>query len=301
MRVAGALTLVAALAVLASVAQAQSIPCTDPAIYDITFVGKWNSTNQPGLFPTGAAFGPVAFVSHNLSIQLFVPGEPAIPPVAAWLSSPGGDNVTSLKDAATALAGTAINGAVISDTGVAAEGSYPVSLTFTSNFSLFSVAAKMLPSSDWFVGLANQELCQNGFWVLTTTVDLPAYDAGVLNSTLDFNDPGTPLASPANVTTLGVNLPVTPAYVVITYASFPTSPIAAPPTVSPVVSPTPAPPAVINGSTPIGAPTPFFTPSPFVFGPTPAPAPGPESNSANTVLMSLAGVVATVAAAVVLL
>ena len=43
---------------------------------------------------------------------------------------------------------------------------------------LVSVVAMIAPSPDWFTGLANVNLMENGAWVASRTLELSAYDSG---------------------------------------------------------------------------------------------------------------------------
>jgi hypothetical protein len=65
-----------------------------------------------------------------------------------------------------------------------------VSLSFevTRSHPLVTLVTMVAPSPDWFVGVHDLNLIQNGDWVSSLTVDLDPYDAGT--------DSGTTYQSP---------------------------------------------------------------------------------------------------------
>ncbi len=61
----------------------------------------------------------------------------------------------------------------------------PKEATFevSDRFPLVSVVAMIAPSPDWFVGVSNLDLKENGQWVDSKTIEAPAWDSGTYEGT----------------------------------------------------------------------------------------------------------------------
>jgi len=71
---------------------------------------------------------------------------------------------------------------IVAASGLSATGAVSVMFTTTMDHPLLSVVTMVAPSPDWFVGVANFDLCQGGTWIDDVTVDLDTvYDAGTDN------------------------------------------------------------------------------------------------------------------------
>ena len=53
-----------------------------------------------------------------------------------------------------------------------------VSVRVDAEHPLLSLVAMIAPSPDWFTGVANVDLRENGEWVASKTLELWAYDSG---------------------------------------------------------------------------------------------------------------------------
>ncbi|MCI0708207.1 MAG: spondin domain-containing protein, partial [Ignavibacteriae bacterium] len=53
-----------------------------------------------------------------------------------------------------------------------------VEFTVTDKYPMVSAVAMIAPSPDWFAGVANVNLMENGKWVQTKTIELYAFDSG---------------------------------------------------------------------------------------------------------------------------
>jgi hypothetical protein len=57
------------------------------------------------------------------------------------------------------------------------------------------------PSPDWFVGVSNFDLCENGEWITNRSIDLYPYDAGT-DSGVNYTSPNQDTNPKENITIL---------------------------------------------------------------------------------------------------
>eukprot|EP00898_Chlorokybus_atmophyticus_P002774 jgi/Chlat1/3498/Chrsp23S03690 len=151
--------------------------------------------------------------THSSNISLFVEGAPiSIPGLAAFLSSASGNDSATLVATAQAQYNITVDGLDVSGP-LGPNSTYTVQLPATNTFRNFSAIAKVLPSSDWFVGVSNFDLCGHHHWEENGTIPLTVYDAGVKTSTLAFNDSGLASSTPEAVSVLPITFNVAPAYI----------------------------------------------------------------------------------------
>ena len=158
-----------ALSLASGVTHAQDATAT----YTMTFEGLWTADDitDAGM-PGGAHFTEVIGATHNSGTTIWVSGGTA---------SAGVENVAELGSVGTLL--SEIGGNANADVIVRAGSSFntptqTVSGTFTMNSShpLVSVLSMVAPTPDWFVGVSNLRLYDNGWQ--NRVVDLYPYDAG---------------------------------------------------------------------------------------------------------------------------
>ncbi len=170
-----ALTATAALLLLvlaAPAAHAQG----ETATYTVTFQGLWTVDDiTDSSMPGGAHFTEVVGATHNSSTSIWVSGGTA---------SAGVENVAELGSVGTLLneIGANANAGVVVRAGSSfISPTATVSGTFTANSShpLVSVLSMVAPTPDWFVGVSNLRLYDNGW--RNRVVELYPYDAGTEN------------------------------------------------------------------------------------------------------------------------
>ncbi len=169
---------------LASVgAQAQN----ETATYTMTFEGLWTADDiTDANLPGGAHFTQLIGATHNSATTLWASGGTA---------SAGVENVAELGSTGTLLSeiGANANADVVVRAGTSFN--FPtqtVSGTFTAKQShpLVSVLSMVAPTPDWFVGVSNLSLYDNGWQ--NRVVDLYPYDAGTEDgSGWSLNNPDT--------------------------------------------------------------------------------------------------------------
>lgn len=147
------------------------------ATYLITFAPLWSASTHPQDFPASAHFSDFVGATHDATVSFWAPGA---------LSSTGVKNVAELGNPAAfwseidaavqqGSAATLVESAAFfldttreSKTTFVADAAHP----------LLTVITMLAPSPDWFAGLRDFELQQDGEWVSFAEVDLYAQDAG---------------------------------------------------------------------------------------------------------------------------
>ena len=176
-----------ALLLATGAAQAQ-----ETATYTMTFEGLWTADDiTDANLPGGAHFTQVIGATHNSATTIWVSGGTA---------SPGVERVAELGSVGTLV--SEIGGNANANIVVRAGTSFisptaTVSGTFTANSSypLVSVLSMVAPTPDWFVGVSNLSLYDNGWQ--NRVVDLYTYDSGTEDgsgwslSNADTNPQGT--------------------------------------------------------------------------------------------------------------
>src|SRR5262249_43548185 len=169
--------------IASSCAGAQKPSSKDAAIYQMTFQGTWTAATHPTDYPkggtlslSGAHFSGLIGAPHNAGYRLFGDGAQATRGLEL-LSHKGSKSPLDDELKAAAAAG---NAGEIFDTGVFLDVTSPKTVTFevSDKFPLVSVVAMIAPSPDWFVGVSNLDLRENGHWVDRKAVQAYAWDSG---------------------------------------------------------------------------------------------------------------------------
>jgi hypothetical protein len=180
---------------------------TQTAEYTVTFDATWSAQTHPSSFPPNPHFSGLVGSTHDASVWFWQAGE---------LASPGIENMaeTGSKSPLLTEIGAAITDgsadSLISGGGInPSPGSVGVSFQIDLDFPLVTLVSMIAPSPDWFVGVSNLSLFENGDWVEERIVSLLPYDSGTDSGTtytspnLD-TDPAEPIMQ---ITTLFQNAP----------------------------------------------------------------------------------------------
>jgi hypothetical protein len=183
----GKLTALAAagMFVASGCAGMQKPSSSDGVLYEVTVQGLWTKASHPVDYPEGAFsninpaaahFSGVIGAAHNAGYSLFKEGAAATPGIEK-LSHLGSHSPLDEELKAAAAAGTA--GPTFT-TGVFFDINAPLTTTVevTDKYPRVSLVAMIAPSSDWFFGVVDLELKENGAWVESKTVDAYAWDSG---------------------------------------------------------------------------------------------------------------------------
>jgi len=153
----------------------------DSARYSVTFTRLWTKQSHPFEYPeegvlTGPHLSGLIGATHADGYAIFKEGTPPTPGLEK-LSEEGKHSPLDqeIKDAiAAGKAGALFETGPIRD----AAKTETVNVTVTSKFPMVSAVAMIAPSPDWFAGVANVNLMEDGKWVGSKSVDLSAYDSG---------------------------------------------------------------------------------------------------------------------------
>lgn len=163
----------------------------ESATYMVTFTAFWSSQTHPTDFPSNAHFSPLIGMTHNSTVQLFEVGTLASAGIKNMAEtgskSPLDDEINSLINAGDAYDLFSDDGS-FSSPGT----SHEVQFKATKAYPYFSVVSMIAPSPDWFVGVKNINLIENGSWVDERIDTVGVYDAGT--------DSGASFASPNQAT-----------------------------------------------------------------------------------------------------
>ena len=152
-----------------------------PAEYTVVVKSSWTKANHPFEYPTanpltGPHFSGVIGAAHNASYSVFAEGTPPTPGLER-LSEQGKHDPL---DAELRAAATAGNAGPLFESGPLRDfsDSLVATVQVDSAHPMVSVVMMVAPSPDWFTGVANVNLMEQGAWVPGKTLDLIAYDSG---------------------------------------------------------------------------------------------------------------------------
>lgn len=158
-------------------------PATPPPLvaaatarYSVTFESTWTAATHPTDFPSNAHFSRLVGGTHAAAARFWAPG---------LLASPGIEDMAE-RGATTPLdseiqtaigAGTA-QGLILGGGIGRSPGSTSVEFEIRRDFPLVTLVSMVAPSPDWFVGVHDLNLIEQGDWVALKVVALDPYDAG---------------------------------------------------------------------------------------------------------------------------
>ncbi|HXT21929.1 MAG TPA: spondin domain-containing protein [Thermoanaerobaculia bacterium] len=152
-----------------------------PATYKVEFTPLWTKANFPVEYPDTSLihrphFSGLIGAGHNASYHLYALGQPPTPGLER-LSEQGKHDALDAEIKAAVAAGNALalaeseplkDFSQTASTQVQVDGAHP----------MVSLVAMIAPSPDWFAGVSDVSLMENGAWVATKTVDVQPYDSG---------------------------------------------------------------------------------------------------------------------------
>ena len=157
------------------------------ATYTITFSGDWNAIDHSEngiMFPTNDHWSNLVGATHNSSVTFWEPGQLAslgIEDVAER-----GDN-SNFNDEVDSAISTGFADQWLQKSfelpNIASSSSTLMNITVSENFPLLTLATMIAPSPDWFAGIHNVSLRNNGNWENSIAIDLFPYDAGTEEGT----------------------------------------------------------------------------------------------------------------------
>ena len=146
------------------------------ATYELIFEATWSAVTHPVGFPPNPHFSGLIGGTHNNLVTFWAPGANASPGMEA-MSETG--NKSPLNSEVQSAINVGDAGMIVSGGGIGVSpGSVTVSLTVSQQHSRVTVVSMIAPSPDWFVGVHDLELFENGDWVNSKVVSLFPYDTG---------------------------------------------------------------------------------------------------------------------------
>jgi hypothetical protein len=146
------------------------------ARYSVTFQATWSRGTHPEDFPGDPHFSPLVGATHSARVRFWEPGALATLGIEAMAemgrTTPLANEIRPAIDQATAqylLLGGGIN---------PSPGATAFDFDISRDFPLVTLVTMVAPSPDWFAGVHDMSLIENGDWVRERVVTLFAYDAG---------------------------------------------------------------------------------------------------------------------------
>ena len=151
--------------------------CRGNAEYELTLESDWD---DPDL-PSGPLLSPSTGAVHEVGYSAWRLGDLASPGLEELAENgQGGD--FHMEISYGIFAGTVHE--LISIPGFSSPGSDSTTFTAEPDHSAVTVATRLHPTPDWFIGLDGFDLCSADGWIETVSIPATIYDAG----TEDGND-----------------------------------------------------------------------------------------------------------------
>ena len=173
------------------------VPPVAEAVYRTELRLQW--TTPAFTIPAGAHFTVFVGAIHQKETAIWKPGT---------LASMGLENIAEVGNNvrmyaeldSIILAGKALSRFGIAPPAIASG--YDTIFRFTLQHSCISFASMIAPSPDWFVGLSQYNMLQDGQWLTERTVPLFLYDAGTEDGDIfGYNNPATIPQQPVKILT----------------------------------------------------------------------------------------------------
>ncbi|KAJ7379785.1 Spondin-1 [Desmophyllum pertusum] len=163
-----------------------NVKCPGKAEYELSVYYMWSNTSHPNAVPiNGANFSPLVGCSHNSGYTMFEAGIKATEGVK-YVAETG--NATTLKyEIMKQMMYSKTTWKTFEASGKVNGGTAHVSglkVYATADYYMVSAIAMMVPSPDWFVGVAGVSLCDNGMWKETAEAMSQPWDAGTKNGSM---------------------------------------------------------------------------------------------------------------------
>jgi hypothetical protein len=156
------------------------------ARYRVTFDASWSAATHPNMFPGNPHFSDLIGATHRAGVRFWQRGEIASNGIEAMAelgsTTPLDSEIQNRIDAGRAEH-------LLSGGGIArSPGSVSLDFEISVEMSSVTLVSMLAPSPDWFVGVDNLSLMDDGDWVDELAIELNVYDAGT--------DDGTTFDSP---------------------------------------------------------------------------------------------------------
>jgi len=192
-------------------------PSSDSATYRIQVENYWTEKDFPQGYPDDAHLSFFGGAVHNQAVSFWSFGEPPSPGIEDMAER--GHIDILLQEVAVAIkngtADSAVDVRKYTYTKPATDGESSAlvfDVVFKRGYPLLSLTSMLGPSPDWFVGVDELSLLNQGKWLISFEEDLPLYDGGSKsNMTPVMHGPGIsppdPISYVAYDQATGVYLP----------------------------------------------------------------------------------------------
>ncbi|XP_013173633.1 PREDICTED: spondin-2 [Papilio xuthus] len=156
-------------------------------VYRMVLHTYWTREKFPKHYPDWrppAQWSRIYGVSHNRQYVLFRLGRRVSPPVRQFAESGHSEGLSSGSGTMDVFTAPAIS---------QGAGRTEAEFFVDGNHSRVSVMTKMIPSPDWFIGVDSFDLCVDGNWLDSITIEVDPVDAGTDNG-FTFTAPNWPTA-----------------------------------------------------------------------------------------------------------
>uniref|UniRef100_A0A7S2X5L5 Spondin domain-containing protein n=1 Tax=Lotharella oceanica TaxID=641309 RepID=A0A7S2X5L5_9EUKA len=145
-----------------------SAACTTPASFSVSFADLWTSARHPAEYPSSAHFSPPVAAAHNSNYTMW----------ANHLLASNGVKVVAETGSTSPLLLELQSMNSDCSFSSSSSPSSPIELQVNESCPLLSYITMIAPSPDWFTGFYNLELCHEGQWVDSMTIEAQPWDAG---------------------------------------------------------------------------------------------------------------------------
>ena len=159
------------------VASPPPTPTPDPtASYVVTFAATWSAATHPNMFPPNPHFSGLIGATHRAGVRLWSPGAIATNGIES-MAELGAKTPLDMEIEREIDNGNAEH--FLSGGGIAiSPGNVTVAFDISVEHPFVTLVSMLAPSPDWFVGVNEMSLFEDGDWADAVVVELHPYDAG---------------------------------------------------------------------------------------------------------------------------
>ena len=179
---------ISTIALLSTLLPALPVLAQEQATYEFEFIAEWGAVTHPQSFPNNPHFSPLTGATHNDQISLWSPGTLATNGIEA-MAETGGTNALQGEVNTHISNGNADQFIRRGPIGLS-PGSTDGVIEAHRDFPLLTLVTMIAPSPDWFVGIHDLNLRQDGVWIDEVIIDLAPYDSGT-DSGVNYTSPNS--------------------------------------------------------------------------------------------------------------
>lgn len=179
----------------------EPLRCLGEREYSMEFQYQWEESTHPIAYPFRPAWSSVVASTHSLGFKMWSPEFYASQGLKMLADTGSIDEVRGEASRSLSVFKTAILEELLEGVGQRSG-----TITVNEDYSLFSAVVKARPSPDWFSGVRDVELCQDGKWVDSVSLPLRLFDAGT-NTGTAYADRGAPDSQPITVVDQDTGVP----------------------------------------------------------------------------------------------